>query len=221
MIYNAALNPFGKTESIRVPDNIESIVEAKDQDIDSNARLFEEKTILCKKNEGLQISRVLSKIKPGVLEPHKITLLGGIIADNKESDLYKNVFLSRAIQTAYFAGYNDFRVESEGMMDYVACYLKGTEANPIRITIEGDITPNFGYKARYIDAVVLGTIRKASQNFLISPPYNYFGSASKRCIFSIVGDDHFGEWIKKPQRNSNTYRRVDSSGNVLAEKKSC
>src|SRR3989344_1269329 len=72
----------------------------------------------------------------------------------EEKDRYlviTGIFVSALIQTAYNAGFNDFVLEPKGTqpLSHIGAYLKGTEKNPIKLTINAQTGGGCGAYAEH------------------------------------------------------------------------
>lgn len=98
---------------------------------------------------------------------------------------YIGYFISDLIQASYEAGHNDFVFNTKPLINIknLGSDLKGTEDNPIRLTVYGDTGDNLGCLSRYCNFVVNGNVSDCGSN----SQYSHFeinGNVNESCGYT-------------------------------------
>jgi hypothetical protein len=94
------------------------------------------------------------------------------------------MLISMLFQNSHDAGYNDFELNTKttGKIHYLASAIKGTDENPIKVSITGDVGHRCGFKAEHSTINLTGNADKDC------------GERAKHSTFNVTGDieSHFG-----------------------------
>ncbi len=108
-------------------------------------------------------------------EIHKFLLLSTTVPSE---DLFGE-FIGRLIQNSYDAGYNDFTFDIRSHEAVLGCHLKGTQENPVRLKVLGDLAARSLSGCKYVNVNHEGNLGDLSLIGTWYSTFHFNGSIGK------------------------------------------
>ncbi len=123
---------------------------------------------------------------PHLLRPAEINAFLACTIPWERHQNYKTVtgvFLTRLIERSYHQGFNHFELALNGAspLNYVGLRLQGTKANPVAVTLTGNLGHWFAREAAHGDFQVYGTVEMYSTDQATNSSFYFDGKVGKYC----------------------------------------